>query len=102
MPGFDLLHLAAEKVHGLEHQVEQVRTVRFGDDVHPLLPDEEEQIFDPVGHSHQGVELHHGGRAFDGVHDAKDLVHIVFGKSICLFGLEHDGVELFEQCIGFI
>ena len=100
--GLHLLHFAPEEVDGLEYHVEQRRAVFLGHHGHGVLPDDEEHILNPVGHRGQGVELHHGGGALDGVHDAEDLVHILLGEGIRLFRLKDDGLQLLQQSAGFV
>ena len=97
-----LFDLAAEKVHSLEQHVEQLRLGLLRDHIHPLLPDDEEQVFDPVGHRHQGVELHHSGGALYRVHDPKYLIDTVLRERIRLFRCQQDPIQLFQQGIGLI
>ena len=101
-PVFYLLDLPAEEVHGLEDHVEQLRPQGLRHHVDGLLPDDEEEILDPVGHRHEGVELHHGRGTLDRVHDTEDLVDAVVGERIRLLGRQQDPVELLEKRVRLI
>ncbi|MPM39229.1 hypothetical protein SDC9_85862 [bioreactor metagenome] len=93
----DLLHLAAEKVDGRKHHVEQQPVVRFRNHIHGPLPNDEKHILNPMGHRGQGSIFHHGGSALDGMHDAENFVHVVLGKGIRLLRRQDDAVELLQQ-----
>ena len=97
-----LLHFLAEIVHRVEHHVEQRGTVRLLHHGHRAFPDEEEHVFNPVGDGRQGVELHHGGGALDGMHDPENLVYIVLGEGIFLFCVQNDRLQLLQQRVGFV
>ena len=102
LPVLNPLQLLAEKVDGLEEQIKQLRPQTFRYHIHGFVPDDGKHILGPVGNGHQGIVLHHGGRALDGVHDAENGVDILLGKAILLLGRQHNAVKLLQQGVGLI
>ena len=59
-------------------------------------------IFNRMGHRHDAVELHHGGRALNGMHRAEDLVYLILRQTFFTFAFEQYIVEALEQLLGFV
>ena len=97
-----LLHFLPEIVYRVEHNVEERRTVLVLHHGHGALPNEEEHVLDAVGDPGQRIELHHGGRALDGMHDAEDFIDVVLRECIFLFRVQNDALQLLKKRIGFV
>ena len=99
---FNVLHLLTEEVNGLEEQFEQGRALLLRDNFDGFVPDDGEQVLHPVGNGHDGIILHHGGGALDGVHNPEDGIDVLLGKGILLLGGQNDAVQLFQKGVGLI
>ena len=55
-----------------------------------------------VGDPGQRVKLHHGGRAFDGMHDPENFVDIILRECIFLFRVKNNALQLLKKRVGFI
>ena len=62
--------------------------------------DDGEYVLDGVRKRGDAVQPHHGCRALDGVHDAKDLVDVFMAEVLRFFRIQKDLIQLVEQrCI---
>ncbi len=83
---FDLFHFELDEVHSLKQQVGKKRTVQL---LRLLIPDAVKEIFHGVGYRRDIVVQHHGGGAFDRMHEPEYFIDRILLKALRLFTFQY-------------
>ena len=73
----NVIDFLPEEVDGLEKQIKQLRSEAFRHNGNGLLSQDRKEILGPVGDGHERIELHHGRRALDGVHNTENRIDVI-------------------------
>jgi len=89
---------AFEKITGTEHQVNQVLNIFVWNS---LFAYEGKKILHFMGNHRHAVKLHHGRRAFNGMHDSENFIDAVLIKIFVFLTGKQNIIQMLQKVIRF-